>query len=84
MLGMIATDDDFENVMKYERSLQKSILHNFLMLKTLQKNSRNGFVLEKPVQFGEIIIGTATYTNQAHSQKYTIVLKSTTCNPINY
>lgn len=36
MLGMIPAEDNFEKVMKYERSLQKSILHNLLMLKKLQ------------------------------------------------
>ena len=36
MLGMIPSTDNTEKVLKYERSLQKSIYQNLIMLKKLQ------------------------------------------------
>ncbi len=36
MLGLIPTVDNTDKVLKYERSLQKSIFQNLLMLKKLQ------------------------------------------------
>ncbi|MEI8365655.1 MAG: hypothetical protein WCF65_04470 [Parachlamydiaceae bacterium] len=36
MLGMTPTTDNTDKVLKYERSLQKSIFQNLLMLKKLQ------------------------------------------------
>jgi len=36
MLGMVPQADNADKVMKYERSLQKSIYQNLIMLKKLQ------------------------------------------------
>lgn len=36
MLGMVPAAESTDKIMKYERSLQKSIFQNILMLKKLQ------------------------------------------------
>ena len=46
MLGMTPQTDNTDKILKYERSLQKSIFQNLFMLKKLKEHSKNGFVLE--------------------------------------